>query len=561
MFKFLFLYHTMSDKTLNEEKKETLNFIEQIILEHNKNGKFGGRVHTRFPPEPNGYLHIGHAKAICVSFGIAQKFGGKTNLRFDDTNPDTEETEFVEGIKRDVRWLGFNWEGEELYASDYFQTLYDYAVQLINQGDAYVDFSSAEDMDVEKKAGRASKYRERSIAENLSDFEKMRIGEYEEGTCVLRAKIDMTADNWLLRDPILYRIKKMAHHRTGDKWNIYPMYDWAHGQSDSIEHITHSLCTLEFEPHRALYDWCIEKLGIYAPQQIEFSRLNLNYTITSKRKLKELVEKGYVTGWDDPRMPTITAMRRRGYTPASIRNFIEKAGVSKREQQIEISLLEFCLREDLNKIATRAMCVFNPLKVVITNFPEGKVEMMHVENNPEMEGSGAHEMPFAREIYIEQDDFMVDPPKKYFRLAPGQMVRLKGAYIIQCDHHVTDAEGKVTEIHCSYVENSRSGEDTSGLKVKGTLHWVSVAHAVPVEVRLYDRLFANPEPGANGNYLDDLNPKSLEVLETAYAEPFLKNATTEDRYQFMRIGYFCLDADSTADKLVFNRTVTLKDGF
>lgn len=551
----------MLEDTLNEEKKEKLNFIEEIIVEHNNSGRFGARVHTRFPPEPNGYLHIGHAKAICVNFGIAQKFGGKTNLRFDDTNPDTEETEFVDGIMRDVRWLGFNWDAEPYYASDYFQQLYDYAVQLIKQGDAYVDFSSAEEMDIEKKSAKASKYRERNIEDNLSDFEKMRDGVYEEGSCVLRAKIDMNADNWLLRDPILYRIKKMAHHRTGDKWNIYPMYDWAHGQSDSIEGITHSLCTLEFEPHRALYDWCIEKLGIYAPQQIEFSRLNLNYTITSKRKLKELVEKGFVTGWDDPRMPTITAMRRRGYTPASIRNFIEKAGVSKREQQIEINLLEFCLREDLNKVATRAMCVLQPLKVVITNFPADKTELMQVENNPEMEGSGSHEMPFSREIYIEKDDFIIDPPKKYFRLAPGQMVRLKGAYIIQCDNYLTDSEGNVTEVHCSYIENSRSGSDSSGLKVKGTLHWVSAKEALPVEVRLYDRLFSKPEPGAETNYLDDLNPKSLEVISTAYAEPFLKNATAEDRFQFMRIGYFCLDKDSSTEKLVFNRTVSLKEGF
>ncbi len=551
----------MSENTSNEEKKEKLNFIEEMIVEHNNNGRFGAKVHTRFPPEPNGYLHIGHAKAICVNFGIAQKFGGKTNLRFDDTNPDTEETEFVDGIKRDVQWLGFQWDSEPYYASDYFQQLYDYAVQLINQGDAYVDFSSAEEMDMEKRAAKASKYRGRSVEDNLSDFEKMRTGAYEEGTCVLRAKIDMNADNWLLRDPILYRIKKMAHHRTGDKWNIYPMYDWAHGQSDSIEGITHSLCTLEFEPHRALYDWCIEKLGIYAPQQIEFSRLNLNYTITSKRKLKELVEKGFVTGWDDPRMPTITAMRRRGYTPASIRNFIEKAGVSKREQQIEINLLEFCLREDLNKVATRAMCVLQPLKVIITNIPEGKTEEMQVENNPEMEGSGSHIMPFGREIYIEQDDFMIDPPKKYFRLAPGQMVRLKGAYIIQCDNYLTDAEGNVTEVHCSYIENSRSGSDTSGLKVKGTLHWVSATEALPVEVRLYDRLFSKAEPGADCNYLDDLNPTSLEVVSTAYTEPFLKNASADDRFQFMRIGYFCLDKDSSSEKLVFNRTVSLKEGF
>ena len=546
----------------NIDKKETLNFIEQIIVEHNQNGRYGGRVHTRFPPEPNGYLHIGHAKAICTNFSIAEKFGGKTNLRFDDTNPDTEETEFVEGIKRDIQWLGFNWEGEALYASDYFQTLFDYAVQLINQGDAYVDFSSAEQMDIEKKAGKESQYRNRSVEENLSDFEKMRVGAYDEGTCVLRAKIDMNADNWIMRDPILYRIKKMAHHRTGDKWNIYPMYDWAHGQSDSIEGITHSLCSLGFVPHRELYDWCIQKLGIYAPQQIEFSRLNLNYTITSKRKLKELVEQKFVNGWDDPRMPTITGMRRRGYTPTSIRNFIDKAGVSKREQQIDLSLLEYCVREDLNKIATRAMCVLNPLKLIISNMPEGKVEWMQVENNPEMENSGTHEVPFSREIYIEQDDFMVDPPKKYFRLAPGQMVRLKGAYIIQCDNYLTDENGNVTEVHCSYIENSRSGSDNSGIKVKGTLHWVSVEHAVPVELRLYDRLFFNPEPGGTtDNYLDDINPKSLEIIEEAYAEPFLKTAGAKDHYQFMRTGYFYLDSDSNENHLIFNRTVSLKDSW
>jgi glutaminyl-tRNA synthetase len=546
----------------NIDKKETLNFIEQIIVEHNQNGKYGGRVHTRFPPEPNGYLHIGHAKAICTNFSIAEKFGGKTNLRFDDTNPDTEETEFVEGIKRDIQWLGFNWEGDALYASDYFQTLYDYAVQLIQQGDAYVDFSSAEQMDIEKKAAKESQYRNRSVEDNLADFEKMRTGAYDEGTCVLRAKIDMNADNWIMRDPILYRIKKMAHHRTGDKWNIYPMYDWAHGQSDSIEGITHSLCSLEFVPHRELYDWCIQKLGIYAPQQIEFSRLNLNYTITSKRKLKELVEQNFVNAWDDPRMPTITGMRRRGYTPASIRNFIDKAGVSKREQQIDLSLLEYCVREDLNKIATRAMCVLNPLKVVITNLPEGKTEWMNVENNPEMENSGTHEVPFSREIYIEQDDFMVDPPKKYFRLAPGQMVRLKGAYIIQCDNFLADENGNVTEVHCSYIESSRSGSDNSGIKVKGTLHWVSAEHAIPVELRLYDRLFSNPEPGANSdNYLDDLNPKSLETIENAYAEPFLKTAGAEDHYQFMRTGYFYLDSDSSNEKIIFNRTVSLKDSW
>ena len=552
----------MSSENNNDEKKESLNFIEQIIIEHNENGRFDGRVHTRFPPEPNGYLHIGHAKAICINFGIAEKFGGKTNLRFDDTNPDTEETEFVEGIKRDIRWLGFNWEEPDLFASDYFPTLYQYAITLIEKGLAYVDFSTATAMDAEKKAGKDSVYRERSIDENLADFEKMKIGEYAEGTCVLRAKIDMNHPNWLMRDPILYRIKKMAHHRTGSEWNIYPMYDFAHGQSDSIEGITHSLCSLEFVPHRELYDWLVVNIGIYAPQQIEFSRLNLNYTITSKRKLRQLVEESVVSGWDDPRMPTITAMRRRGYTPASIRNFIEKAGVSKREQQIDLSLLEFCVREDLNKVATRAMCVLDPLKVVITNIPKGQVEMMSVADNQE-EDSPVHEVPFSREIYIEKEDFMVDAPKKYFRLAPGKTVRLKGAYIIQCDSYVTDPEtGEVTEVHCSYIENSRSGSDTSGVKTKGVLHWVSIEHAVPVEVRLYDRLFAAPEPGeSTGNFLDDVNPESLVVIPTAYAEPFLGQATLEDRYQFMRIGYFCLDSDSTDDKLVFNRTVSLKDSW
>jgi glutaminyl-tRNA synthetase len=548
-----------------KNKKESLNFIEQIIVEHNENGRFGGRVHTRFPPEPNGYLHIGHAKAICVNFGIAEKFGGKTNLRFDDTNPETESTEFVEGIKRDIKWLGFDWEDREYFASDYFQTLYDYAVKLIKDGLAYVDFSDAATMDKEKKAGQESAYRNRSVEENLSDFEKMKDGEYEEGKCVLRAKIDMNHVNWLMRDPILYRIKRMAHHRTGDKWNIYPMYDLAHGQSDSIEEITHSLCSLEFLPHRELYDWLVEKLGIYAPQQIEFSRLNLNYTITSKRKLRQLVEEGHVAGWDDPRMPTLTGMRRRGFTPAAIRNFIEKAGVSKREQQIDLSLLEFCVREDLNKVATRALCVLDPLKVVITNFEEvvgSDTKIMSVENNPEEEDSGSHEIPFSKEIYIEKTDFKPNANKKYFRMTQGRNVRLKGACIVHCDDYVADDEGNVIEVHCSIVENSWSGEDTSGVKPKGTLHWVSIKDAVEVEVRQYDRLFAAEAPGKeSGNFLDDVNPESLVVIEKAYAEPFLKEATAGDRYQFMRIGYFCLDEDSTEDHLIFNRTIGLRDNW
>lgn len=547
-----------------ENKKESLNFIEQIIVEHNENGRFDGRVHTRFPPEPNGYLHIGHAKAICVNFGIAEKFGGKTNLRFDDTNPETESTEFVEGIKRDIKWLGFDWEEREHFASDYFQTLYDYAIKLIKDGLAYVDFSDAKTMDQEKKAGAESKYRNRSVEENLAEFEKMRDGEYEEGKCVLRAKIDMNHVNWLMRDPILYRIKRMAHHRTGDKWNIYPMYDLAHGQSDSIERITHSLCSLEFLPHRELYDWLVAKLGIYAPQQIEFSRLNLNYTITSKRKLRQLVEEGHVAGWDDPRMPTLTGMRRRGFTPASIRNFIDKAGVSKREQQIDLSLLEYCVREDLNKVATRALCVFDPLKVVITNFDEmvgADVKMMSVENNPEEENSGHHDIPFSKEIYIEKTDFKPNANKKFYRMTQGRNVRLKGACIVHCDDFVADENGEVIEVHCSIVENSWSGEDTSGAKVKGTLHWVSIDHAVPVEVRQYDRLFAAEAPGKeSGNFLDDVNPDSL-VVEKAYAEPFLKEAKEGTSYQFMRIGYFCLDEDSNADQLVFNRTIGLRDNW
>lgn len=552
----------MSKVEENDKPKESLNFIEQIIVEHNENGRFGGQVHTRFPPEPNGYLHIGHAKAICVNFGIAEKFGGKTNLRFDDTNPATESTEYVESIKKDVRWLGFDWEEREYYASDYFQTLYEYAVKLIQKGLAYVDFTSAEEMDRQKRAEEASEYRSRSVEENLAEFEKMKVGEYEEGICVLRAKIDMSHPNRLMRDPIIYRVKNMAHHRTGDAWNIYPMYDMAHGQSDSMEGITHSLCSLEFLPHRELYEWLTKSLEIHEPQQLEFSRLNLNYTITSKRKLKQLVEEGHVSGWDDPRMPTLSGMRRRGYPPMAIRNFIEKVGVSKREQFIDLSLLEFCVREELNKVATRALCVLDPLKVVIENLPEGHCEDMQVVNNPELEDSPMHSMPFTKEIYIERGDFMIDPPKKFFRLGPGRCVRLKGAYIIECTGYETDEQGEVTEVRCRFIENSKSGQDTSGVKAKGTLHWVSIEHAVPVEVRKYDRLFATEAPGkASGNFLDDINPKSLEIIETAYAEPFLKEAKQGEAFQFMRIGYFTLDAESTAEKPCFNQTSPLRDNW
>lgn len=561
-----------------EEKEVSLNFIERIIEEHNANGRFGGRVHTRFPPEPNGYLHIGHAKAIYTSFTIAQRYGGKTNLRFDDTNPTTERTDFVNAIQKDIQWLGFQWEGEPKYASDYFQQLYDYAVQLIKQGQAYVDFSTAEDMNTMKKAGENSPYRDKPVEENLAWFEQMKNGELEDGTCVLRLKIDMKSDNWLMRDPVIYRIKKETHHRTGDQWAIYPMYDWAHGISDSLENITHSLCSLEFEVHRPLYDWCLEKLGVYQSQQIEFSRMNVNYTVTSKRKLKELIDLEKVDGWDDPRMPTISGMRRRGYTAVAIKDFIARAGVSRRPQIIDLSNLEASVRNHLNQIAKRVMVVLDPIKVVITNYPEGQTEELTVENNPEDETAGTRQVKFSRNIYIEREDFMIDPPKpkKYYRLAPNKTVRLKGAYIIQCDDYVTDPEtGKITELHCSYVPNSKSGEDTSGVKVKGTLHWVNQEDAVEVETRLYDRLFMDENPtGRKESYRDEnnkkrkrpidfktfLNPNSLKV-EKAYAEPYLKGATLEDHFQFMRKGYFVLDQDSTEDKMIFNRTVTLKDGW
>ena len=546
-----------------EATEKPLNFIEQIIEDDLAKGKNDGRILTRFPPEPNGYLHIGHAKSICLNFGVAQKYGGKTNLRFDDTNPVTEETEYVESIKADVKWLGFEW-AEELYASDYFDQLYEFALNLIKKGLAYVDDSTSEEMAVMKGtptvAGINSSYRDkRNIEENLDLFTRMRNGEFAEGTRVLRAKINMASTNMLMRDPIIYRIKIATHHRTGDKWCIYPMYDFAHGQSDSIEQITHSICTLEFVPHRELYDWCIESLEIFPSKQYEFARLNLSYAITSKRKLLKLVTDNFVNGWDDPRMPTISGMRRRGYTAQAIREFCDRIGIAKRDNLIDVSLLEFCVREHLNKIATRVMAVLDPVKVVITNYPEGQVEELKAENNPEDHESGSRIMPFSREILIEKDDFMENPTKKYFRLGLGLMVRLKNAYIIKCDDIVKDENGEIIELHCSYIENSRSGNDTSGINVKGTIHWVSETQAVDAEVRLYDRLFKVEDPSReDGDFKEYLNPESLQVI-TAKVEPALKNATLNTPYQFLRKGYFCLDADSTANNLVFNKTVGLKD--
>ena len=551
------------------ETKESRNFIEQIVEDDLSTEKHKGRVQTRFPPEPNGYLHIGHAKSICLNFGIAQQYSGKTNLRFDDTNPVTEDTEYVNAIKRDVEWLGFKWEGEERYASDYFPQLYAYAIQLIKKGKAYVDDSSAEEIAAQKGSptvpGTPNEYRERSVEENLDLFQRMKAGEFDEGSKVLRAKIDLASPNMHLRDPLMYRIKKAHHHRTGDEWCIYPMYDFAHGQSDSIEQVTHSLCTLEFEVHRPLYDWFLEELDIFRSRQIEFARLNVNYTVMSKRRLLRLVQEGYVNGWDDPRMPTISGMRRRGYTPESIRNFARGVGIARRENIIDVSLLEFHVRDHLNKVTPRVMGVLDPVKVTITNYPEGKTEEMTAINNPSDESMGSRIVPFSREIYIERTDFMEDPPRKYFRLSPGKMVRLKNAYIIQCDEVVKDENGEVTELKCSYFENSRSGSDTSGLKVKGTIHWVSIPHAVAVEVRLYDRLFNDPAPMGHKDegkeYLDFINPDSLKVLPTVYVEPHLASAKVGDKVQFMRKGYFCVDPDSTAEKLVFNKTVGLRDSW
>ncbi len=548
------------------EEKKNLNFIEQIIENDLAEGKNDNRVHTRFPPEPNGFLHIGHAKSICLNFMIAGQYGGKTNLRFDDTNPTKEDQRYVDAIQEDIEWLGFEWAGETLFTSDYFGTLYDYAVRLIKDGKAYVDDSTAEEMAAIKGTptvpGKNSPFRERSVEENLDLFARMKAGEFDEGAKALRAKIDMSHPNMHMRDPVIYRIKKAHHHRTGNEWSIYPMYDFAHGYSDSIEGITHSLCTLEFEVHRPLYDWLIDALDLYHPQQIEFARLNLNYTVMSKRKLLQLVEDGVVTDWDDPRMPTISGMRRRGYTAAAIRNFATRVGIAKRENVIDLSLLEFCVREDLNKITPRVMTVLNPVKLVITNYPEGETDEMEVINNPERPEDGSRKLPFSRELYIERDDFMEDPPKKFFRLGPGRNVRLKGAYIINCHDFVKDEKGEVTEIHCTYYPDSRSGQDTSGIKSKGVLHWVSIPHAIDVEVRQYDRLFSDESPDGHKDksFMEFLNPNSLTCI-TAKAEPSLAEAKAGDKFQFMRKGYFCVDPDSSADKVVFNRTVTLRDGW
>jgi len=547
---------------MSEEK--SLNFIEEIVENDLNSGKYETLV-TRFPPEPNGYLHIGHAKAICLNFGLTQKYGGYTNLRFDDTNPVTEKTEYVNSQQEDIRWLGFNWKNE-LYASDYFDELYGFAVKLIEKGLAYVDESSADEIAALKgtptEPGQDSPYRNRSIEENLDIFTKMKNGEFADGAYILRAKIDMASPNMLMRDPIIYRIKHAEHHRTGNKWCIYPMYDFAHGQSDSIENITHSICTLEYVSHRELYDWFIEKLEIFPSKQYEFARLNLTSTVMSKRKLLQLVNENLVNGWDDPRMPTISGLRRRGFTPKSVREFCERIGIAKRENLIELSLLEFCIREDLNKTANRVMAVLDPIKLVITNYEKGTEDLIG-ENNPEAEdGGGTRVIPFSNELWIEREDFMEVPAKKWFRLAPGAMVRLKFAYIVKCEDFVKDENGNVTEIHCTYIPESKSGNDTSGINVKGTIHWVSAPHAKTAEIRLYDRLFTSETPDAEeGDFKDYLNPESLTVLPNAYIEPALADADLESRYQFIRKGYFCLDRDSTADKLVFNRTVTLKDTF
>ena len=553
---------------MSEEKRESLNFIEEFVEEDIANGRYDGKVHTRFPPEPNGYLHIGHAKAISISFGIAKKYGGKTNLRFDDTNPTSEKTEYVDSIKEDIHWLGYDWEGREFYASDYFPQLYQFAVDLIKKGLAYVDDSTPEQIAAEKgtptEPGANSKYRGRSIDENLDLFQRMKAGEYPDGTRVLRAKIDMASPNMHMRDPVLYRIKHATHHRTGDEWCIYPMYDFAHGQSDSIENITHSLCSIEFKNHRPLYNWFIEKLEIYPSRQIEFARLNLNYTVMSKRRLLQLVDEGHVSGWDDPRMPTLSGLRRRGYTPESIREFAKRVGVAKRDNVIDVGLLEFSVRDHLNKVAPRVMVVLDPVKLTITNYPDGQTEHMPTVNNPEDPDAGSRELPFTKHLYVERDDFMEDPPKKFFRLAPGRNVRLKGAYILHCTGFEKDPEtGELTEIFCTYYPDSRSGSDTSGVKAKGTLHWVSQEHALDVEVRLYDRLFSDENPmGHEGrDFKEFINPDSLEVIPHAKAEPALGTVAVGRQFQFMRKGYFCVDPDSTDEKRVFNRTVTLRDSW
>jgi len=551
------------------ESSKPSHFIRDFIEEHHHTGRFAGKVITRFPPEPNGYLHIGHAKAICIDFGMAQEFGGRGHLRFDDTNPTKEEQEYVDSIMDDVRWLGFDW-GKHLYfASDYFAPLYEFAVQLIKAGKAYVDDQSADETRERRgtltEGGKASPYRNRSVEENLDLFARMRAGEFPDGSKTLRAKIDMASPNINLRDPVMYRIRHAEHHRTGNQWCIYPMYDWAHGQSDSIEGITHSLCSLEYEDHRPLYDWYLDQLGIHHPQQIEFARLNLTYTVMSKRRLLTLVEKGFVNGWDDPRLPTLAGLRRRGYTPETIRDFCERIGVAKSNSTVDIALLEYCLREDLNKRAPRVMAVLRPLKLVMENYPDDQIEELEAVNNPEDPNAGTRKVPFARELYIEQEDFREDPPKKYFRLFPGNEVRLRYAYIIKCTGVVKNKNGEVTEVRCTYDPATKSGSGTEGKKVKGTIHWVSAAHAIPAEVRLYDHLFNKPNPDdfAEGqDFTVNLNPNSLETLMSCRLEPSLVNAAAGNRYQFERHGYFIADAkDSSASRLVFNRTVTLRDSW
>ena len=552
-----------TDVPVNDQpESKPLNFIHQTIEDDNAIGKFKKRVHTRFPPEPNGYLHIGHAKSILLNYGTAVKYNGKFNLRFDDTNPIKEEDEYVQSIIEDVKWLGADFEDRLFYGSDYFQKMYDYAVQLVNIGKAYVCDLSAEEIRNTRgsltEAGSESPYRKRSIKENLDLFQRMKAGEFPDGTRTLRAKIDMASPNLNMRDPIMYRILHAAHHRTGDAWCIYPMYDWAHGLEDSIEGITHSLCTLEFEDHRPLYDWFLDELEAYRPQQIEFARLNLTYTVMSKRRLLELVRKKRVNGWDDPRMPTICGMRRRGYTPEAIQNFAERIGVAKRDSTVDVALLEFSVREHLNKIAPRYMGILNPLKVIIDNYPDDQEEFLEAINNPEDESAGTRKVPFSKEIYIEATDFMEDPPKKFYRLAPGTEVRLRYAYFITCTDIVKDADGNVIEVHCTYDPATRGGDSPDGRKVKGTIHWVSAKHAISAEVQLYDRLFTDENP-AGENYLDALNPDSLKILKNCPIEPALTNAKPGLRFQFERIGYFCIDPDTTDDKLVINRTVTLRD--
>lgn len=554
-----------SDKKPESPETPSLNFVQEIIEADNASGKHDGRVHTRFPPEPNGYLHIGHAKSICLNFGLAQQYGGKTNLRFDDTNPTKEDDEYVESIKEDVKWLGFEWDNM-FFASEYFDQIYDWAVQLIKQGDAYVCDLNADDTreyrGTPTEPGKNSPFRDRSAEENLELFQKMKAGEFPDGTRTLRAKIDMASPNLNMRDPVMYRILHAHHHRTGDKWCLYPMYDFAHGQSDSLEKITHSICTLEFEDHRPLYDWFVEKLGIFHPQQIEFARLNITHTVMSKRKLLQLVQEKLVSGWDDPRMPTISGLRRRGYTPASIRNFCQEIGVSKTISTINLNVLENSIRDDLNKTANRVMAVLNPVKLIITNYPEGETEEFQATNNPEDESAGKRKLQFGRELYIERDDFMEDPPKKYFRLAPDKEVRLRYACIIKCENVIKDENGEITEIHCTFDPDSRSGMEGSKRKVKGTIHWVSAEHALPAEVRMYSHLFTPERPDKveeGTDWKDTINPESLVTLSDALVEPAIRDAEVGVQLQFERQGYFTKDKDSTADKPVFNRTVTLKD--